>query len=107
FISSRRRHTRFSRDWSSDVCSSDLKAGKTRGPIHRCDGQEAVGIGATAALEKTDYVTTTHRGHAHYIGKGLDPRRVMAEIMGRRSEERRVGKEIGIRWMMVDEDKIV
>lgn len=59
------------------------KAGKTRGPIHRCDGQEAVGIGATAALEKTDYVTTTHRGHAHYIGKGLDPRRVMAEIMGR------------------------
>lgn len=59
------------------------KAGKTRGPIHRCDGQEAVGIGATAALEKTDYVTTTHRGHAHSIGKGLDPRRVMAEIMGR------------------------
>lgn len=59
------------------------KAGKTRGPIHRCDGQEAIGIGATAALEKTDYVTTTHRGHAHYIGKGLSPHRVMAEIMGR------------------------
>src|SRR5690606_16202330 len=32
FFSSRRRHTRFSRDWSSDVCSSDL-------PVHRC--QEA------------------------------------------------------------------
>src|SRR5690606_40079927 len=27
FFSSRRRHTRFSRDWSSDVCSSDLRAG--------------------------------------------------------------------------------
>lgn len=59
------------------------KAGKTRGPIHRCDGQEAIGIGATAALTQTDCVTSTHRGHAHYIGKGLDPRRIMAEIMGR------------------------
>lgn len=59
------------------------KAGKTRGPIHRCDGQEAIGIGATAALNQTDCVTSTHRGHAHYIGKGLGPRRIMAEIMGR------------------------
>src|SRR5690606_40893855 len=31
FFSSRRRHTRFSRDWSSDVCSSDLTAFSTRG----------------------------------------------------------------------------
>ncbi len=59
------------------------KAGKTRGPIHRCDGQEAVGIGATAALRDTDFVTSTHRGHAHYIGKGLDLHRIVAEIMGR------------------------
>jgi pyruvate dehydrogenase E1 component alpha subunit len=59
------------------------KAGRTRGPIHRCDGQEAVGVGATAVLTAEDYVTTTHRGHAVYIGKGLDPRRVVAEILGR------------------------
>jgi pyruvate dehydrogenase E1 component alpha subunit len=59
------------------------KAGKTRGPIHRCDGQEAVGIGAAAALLDTDYLTSTHRGHAHYIGKGLDPYPVVAEIFGR------------------------
>ncbi|MEM8855581.1 MAG: thiamine pyrophosphate-dependent dehydrogenase E1 component subunit alpha [Pseudomonadota bacterium] len=59
------------------------KAGKTRGPIHRCDGQEAVGIGATAALLPEDVVTSTHRGHAHYLGKGLDPKGVAAEIMGR------------------------
>lgn len=59
------------------------KAGKTRGPIHRCDGQEAVGVGAALALEDTDYITTTHRGHAVYLGKGLDPRRVIAEIFGR------------------------
>lgn len=59
------------------------KAGRTRGPIHRCDGQEAVGIGATAVLERSDYVTSTHRGHAHYVGKGLDIRRIVAEIFGR------------------------
>ena len=59
------------------------KEGRTRGPIHRCDGQEAVGIGATAALEREDIVTSTHRGHAHYVGKGVDTGRLMAEIMGR------------------------
>jgi pyruvate dehydrogenase E1 component alpha subunit len=59
------------------------KAGVTRGPIHRCDGQEAVGVGGTGALEDRDYVTTTHRGHAVYIGKGLAPRRILAEILGR------------------------
>ena len=59
------------------------KAGKTRGPIHRCDGQEAVGVGTAAVLADSDYITTTHRGHAVYIGKGLDPRRIVAEIFGR------------------------
>ena len=59
------------------------KEGKTRGPIHRCDGQEAVGIGATAMLDDADYVTSTHRGHAHYIGKGLSAHGVVAEIFGR------------------------
>lgn len=59
------------------------KEGKTRGPLHRCDGQEAVGVGATAMLTPADYVTSTHRGHAHYIGKGLDARKTVAEIFGR------------------------
>lgn len=59
------------------------KAGKTRGPIHRCDGQEAVGVGVTAALEIEDKITTTHRGHAVYIGKGMQPGPVVAEIFGR------------------------
>ncbi len=60
-----------------------FRSGKTRGPIHRCDGQEAVGVGACGALGQEDYVATTHRGHHVYIGKGLDPRRVVAEIFGR------------------------
>ena len=59
------------------------KEGRTRGPLHRCDGQEAVGVAACAALETEDYVCTTHRGHHVYVGKGLDPRRIVAEIMGR------------------------
>ncbi len=60
-----------------------VKAGKTRGPLHRCDGQEAVGVAACAALTIKDYACTTHRGHHVYIGKGMDPRRIIAEIMGR------------------------
>lgn len=59
------------------------KEGKTRGPLHRCDGQEAVGVGACAALDASDYVCTTHRGHHVYLGKGLDPRRIAAEIFGK------------------------
>jgi len=59
------------------------KAGKTRGPLHRCDGQEAVGVAACMAIEADDYVCTTHRGHHVYVGKGLEPRRIVAEIFGR------------------------
>lgn len=59
--------------------------GHIRGPIHRCDGQEAVGIGVTAALRPDDVVTSTHRGHAHYIGKGANLRSLAAEIFGRRT----------------------
>ncbi|TIO09387.1 MAG: thiamine pyrophosphate-dependent dehydrogenase E1 component subunit alpha [Mesorhizobium sp.] len=59
------------------------KEGRTRGPIHRCDGQEAVGVAATAVLEAGDKVATTHRGHAVYIGKGMAMRPVVAEILGR------------------------
>ena len=61
------------------------REGRTRGPIHRCDGQEAVGVGATFLLRPSDTITSTHRGHAHFIGKGLDPYRIVAEIMGRAS----------------------
>lgn len=61
------------------------KDGHTRGPIHRCDGQEATGIGATAALQPDDVVTSTHRGHAHYVGKGVPLGPMIAEIFGRAS----------------------
>src|SRR2546422_9557980 len=43
FFSSRRRHTRCSRDWSSDVCSSDLRAPFLEAPVLAPDAQEAYG----------------------------------------------------------------
>ena len=44
---------------------------------------EAIAVGVCAALEKNDYITSTHRGHGHCVAKGLDLRLMMAEIIGR------------------------
>lgn len=64
----------------------DLKAaGEIHGPIHRSTGQEAVGIAAGAVLRKDDYVISNHRGWAHWIGKGLEPNKLCAEIYGKES----------------------
>jgi len=57
--------------------------GKVHGTMHLCVGQEAVGIGAIAALRPDDYIVSTHRGHAHAIGKGQDVREMMAELLGK------------------------
>lgn len=57
--------------------------GTLRGTSHLCVGQEATAVGACAALRPDDLVTSTHRGHGHFIAKGGDPRRLMAELFGR------------------------
>ncbi len=57
--------------------------GLSRGSSHAALGQEAVAVGACAALSADDYITSTHRGHGHAIAKGADPGRMMAEILGR------------------------
>lgn len=54
-----------------------------RGTTHTYTGEEAVAVGACAALRKDDYITSTHRGHGHCLAKGGDPRRMMAELLGR------------------------
>src|SRR5207247_2750546 len=71
FFSSRRRHTRSTRDWSSDVCSSDLEAEYV--DVITDAGCREVGL-------PTTYPVDTH-------GHEID-----------RSEERRVGKECRCRW---------
>jgi pyruvate dehydrogenase E1 component alpha subunit len=55
------------------------------GTIHLYVGQEAVAVGVCANLRKDDYITSTHRGHGHCIAKGADLRRIMAEILGKRT----------------------
>ena len=54
-----------------------------RGTTHAYIGEEAVAVGACAALRRDDYITSTHRGHGHCLAKGGDPRRMMAELLGR------------------------
>lgn len=53
------------------------------GLAHVYIGQEAIAVGICEALRDGDYVTSTHRGHGHFLAKGGDPRVMMAEIMGR------------------------
>lgn len=60
-------------------------AGKIPGFVHLYLGEEAVATGACAALDTTDSITSTHRGHGHCLAKGGDLRRMMAEIYGRRT----------------------
>jgi TPP-dependent pyruvate/acetoin dehydrogenase alpha subunit len=52
-------------------------------PIHLCIGQEAVAVGVCANLNKDDYVTSNHRGHGHYLAKGGDLKRMIAELYSR------------------------
>lgn len=55
------------------------------GFIHLSIGEEASSVGTCSVLRKDDYVVSTHRGHGHLIGKGADPKRMFAELMGKTS----------------------
>lgn len=56
---------------------------KMRCPTHLCTGQEAVSAGVCLALRKDDFVMSTHRSHGHYLGKGGDLNKMLAEIYGK------------------------
>jgi pyruvate dehydrogenase E1 component alpha subunit len=58
--------------------------GKIGGFLHLYIGQEAVAVGATSVLRPDDYAISAYREHGHCLAKGSDPRRVMAELFGRR-----------------------
>jgi len=58
--------------------------GKIGGFLHLYIGQEAVAVGAISTLRPDDYVVSSYREHGHCLAKGSDPRRVMAELFGRR-----------------------
>ena len=59
------------------------RAGEVVGAIHLYIGQEAIAVGVCEALRKDDCVTSTHRGHGHFIAKGGSLKEAMAELMGR------------------------
>jgi len=60
-----------------------FREGRVMGTAHTCIGQEAVAVGVAAALEPQDAMTTTHRGHGHFLARGADAGRAMAELFGR------------------------
>ena len=63
---------------------SELFAGGSiPGFVHLYTGQEAVAVGACAALNPDDYITSTHRGHGHLLAKGGDLKKMMAELFGK------------------------
>ncbi len=59
--------------------------GKIGGFLHLIIGQEAVCVGAIAALEKKDYVVATYREHGHAYAKGVAARPIMAELYGKKT----------------------
>src|SRR2546429_7328986 len=88
FFSSRRRHTRCSRDWSSDVCSSDLISSTL---IDDAGSISVLEIGAKARRLKRD------KGLSMLVVDYLQLITARGRF-GNRSEERRVGKECRSRW---------
>ena len=53
------------------------------GSVHLYIGEEAVAVGACAAIQPGDYIASTHRGHGHVLAKGADPGKMFAELLGR------------------------
>ena len=57
---------------------------KIGGFLHLCIGEEAAIVGATDALEETDYLMSTYREHGQAIARGTSPEAVMAELFGKK-----------------------
>src|SRR3989449_2053649 len=100
FFSSRRRHTRCSRDWSSDVCSSDLlDLKKIVGGLILQD-RDLGAIADVRALKVASQRAPTDEEYAAFAFAWMVCKHVKSNaiVFARRSEERRVGKECRSRW---------
>src|SRR5437879_11104200 len=93
FFSSRRRHTRYIGDWSSDVCSSDLES------------RAAGNVPFVFGTEGESCVRQTGRYEGELVGDGTHGADLEGRVLEWRSEERRVGKECRSRWWVDHERK--
>lgn len=57
--------------------------GSMPGTIHQSQGQEASAVGACAALNPDDFITSTHRPHSHALAKGLTAEEMLLELFGK------------------------
>lgn len=57
--------------------------GKIAGFCHLYIGEEAVAVGAISAAREDDYIVTAYRDHGHAIARGVEPKRIMAELFGK------------------------
>ena len=59
------------------------RGAKMPGLAHLYIGEEAVAVGVCEALRRTDYITSTHRGHGHCLAKGASTDRMFCELLGK------------------------
>src|SRR5690348_17934550 len=97
FFSSRRRHTRWTGDWSSDVCSSDLADVELARFV-----ELGVALARRVGAQAADALRPAFAAGQH-LAEMLRVRAVQHVVS--RSEERRVGKECRSRWATYDEEK--
>jgi len=68
---------------AEETIASRYHGARMRCPTHLCTGQEAVAAGVGAVLGREDLAVGTHRSHGHYLAKGGDLKRMIAEIYGK------------------------
>ena len=66
-----------------DTVYQMFMAGRIEGTAHLCQGQEAVSVGATAAMTRGDVQTNTYRGHGEALALGMSAEEGMGEMLGR------------------------
>ena len=66
-----------------EECASQYMRGLIRGFLHLYIGEEGVAVGAISALNENDYIVSHYRDHGHALARKLDPKAIMAELMGK------------------------
>ncbi len=70
---------------SEERVAEYFAAAKIPGFVHLYIGEEAVAVGVMAHLRDDDYISSTHRGHGHFIAKGGSLKALWAELMGKKT----------------------